>query len=190
MKMILVICVSSLRTAKVLETYQSDIKLQTWKVCLNNPQCYDQPLQGDWVCLRTKYKSIHPKGDSSGQLNSCPCSHKLILLYIHDTQHCSIHKVPNLQLWNHKALCNESTQCYCLSRVSRYDLCWSFWSLPKCQAAETISQVWVPIPIDSMITGMTAGREDRFKWTRNQGKAWHSAHCKSLSFTRLRSHCR
>jgi hypothetical protein len=41
-----------------------------------------------------------------------------------------------------------------------------------------------------MITGMMAGREDRFKWTRNQGKVWYSAHCKSFSFTRPISHCR
>jgi len=60
MKMVLVIGVSSSRTAKVLQACQSVIKLQTWKVRLNNPQCYDQTLQGGWVRLGTKYKSIHP----------------------------------------------------------------------------------------------------------------------------------
>jgi len=98
--------------------------------------------------------------------------------------------VPNLQLSNNKALCNVSRQCYCLSRASRYGLCWSFWPLSKCQEAETISEVWVPIPIDSIITGMMDSRDDRLKWTQNQGKAWYSAHRKSFSFTRLRSHWR
>ena len=62
MKIVFVTCVSSSRTAKVLQTYQSSgIKLRIRKVCLNNPKCYDQPLQGNWVCKGTKYKSINPR---------------------------------------------------------------------------------------------------------------------------------
>jgi len=60
MKIVLVICV-------FLENCQGIADLSVWHQTLNteglfkNPKCYDQHLQGDWVCQGTKYKNIHPR---------------------------------------------------------------------------------------------------------------------------------
>jgi hypothetical protein len=50
-----------------LENCQGIADLSVWHQTPNteglfqNPKCYNQLLQGDWVCQGTKYNSIHPR---------------------------------------------------------------------------------------------------------------------------------
>lgn len=179
--------VSSLRTAKVLQTYQSGIKLWTQKVCLKIQNVMTN------TCKETGYAKVQniktfTQGRQLWPAKFIPCLHKLTLLCIYDDTdwftRCQIFNCQTIRhcvMWvGNVTACLGSPDMVCVYLSGRY---------PNAKGQKPFPRYGYPFPLIAWSQEWWMA-EYRLKWTQNEGKAWYSAHCKSFSFTRLRSHWR